>query len=470
MPKRRAHAGTDAEQCELVLPPQDLDAEMATLGSMMLDRQAVESVLPIIPAECAHWFYRPAHSTLFQALTSLYFDEQPIDLVIVVNHLKGLGAETMERIGGEDYILTLVESVGSWVNAAYYAKIVRDKGLLRDLCSLAGQVREESYAMGADPGAIATKFVSQTDKLIRLGSDIGQPVSESEVYRQMQNPQIMREGRVPIRLGQLGVLLSGGLDPGTLTLVGARTSEGKTTFAATVCLQASCDETNACSSLFVSAEMFKPQIGLRMMAARTGAHFLNLRRGHMTDDEFAALRDQAAYEADQRRLVYLVDRVRDVQTIAAIARQTVRQSGVRLVVVDFLQLLRIGGHFERDDLRLGAIVETVRDLATDTGVAVMLLSQLRRDAADPSKPPSLRDFKGTGVAEEDADYAILLWPEPIWTRPCRVILAKQRQGPRGRVDLWLDPRSMMFVDYDPATAGEAPESEETDPVLFGAEP
>ncbi len=125
------------------VPPHDIDAEMSLLGSMMLDREAIGAILPIIPAHDAQRFYQPAHQELFKVLCDLYDQNKPIDLVVVKDEL--LRRNGMEKVGGEAYMIDLVQSVGSWVNAEHYARIVRDKSMLRDLISCAGHIINDAY-------------------------------------------------------------------------------------------------------------------------------------------------------------------------------------------------------------------------------------------------------------------------------------------------------------------------------------
>ncbi|MHC4067403.1 MAG: DnaB-like helicase N-terminal domain-containing protein, partial [Planctomycetota bacterium] len=224
------------------LPPHDLEAEMATLGSMMLDRQAIEAVLPVIHRSEGEWFYRPDHRLLFELLIDVYDRGDPIDLVVVRDELQRRGQ--LDEVGGVDYVVSLSECVGTWENAEYYAKIVRDKGMLRDLIRCAGQIGESAYAQSEPAATILDgaeeKLFGVTERRIS-----GQAALLAEIAKPVYSQIEAREDHYLSGLGtgftELDDLTSG-LQRGDLIIVAGRPSMGKTALGLNIAEHLAVDE------------------------------------------------------------------------------------------------------------------------------------------------------------------------------------------------------------------------------------
>ncbi|MFQ5491371.1 MAG: replicative DNA helicase, partial [Phycisphaerae bacterium] len=280
------HSASDATSLGRV-PPHDLEAEMALLGSMMLNRDAVEVVLPIIHREESDWFYRPDHRLIFQALIDVYDRGDPIDLVVVSNEFRR--REQLEAIGGQEYLVRLAESVPSWVNAEYYARIVRDKGMLRDLIRCSGEIAQSAY----DETEVAAQVLDAAEQTLfevterRVsGQAVGLGGVLQDVYKQIQLSDGDYITGLPTGFHELDDLTSG-FQAGDLIIVAGRPSMGKTAFGLTVATHLAVDESKPVA--FFSMEMSNHQVAQRILCSRGRMDSYRFRRGMMSDSEVADL-------------------------------------------------------------------------------------------------------------------------------------------------------------------------------------
>ena len=283
------HSSPAVQEEPVRVPPHDLEAERSLLGSMMLNRDAIGSVLSIIARRESTWFYRPDHRKLFEFLLDMYDDDQPMDLVVVRNELQR--RNLLDEVGGVPYIIRLAESVGSWVNAEYYARIVRDKGLLRDVIRAAGQIAEDAYLEAENTGILLDKAEQRLfDVTERRVS--GQAVTLSDLVCQI-NEQLQTRGDqyltgLPTGFFKLDELTSG-FQPGDFIVVAGRPSMGKTAFGLSVAEYMAVNDHRPV--VFFSMEMSKMQVGHRVLCSRSRIDSQKVRRNRLNDEDERLIAD-----------------------------------------------------------------------------------------------------------------------------------------------------------------------------------
>jgi replicative DNA helicase len=453
------------------IPPQDLDAEMATLGSMMLDRQAVETVLPIINRSESHWFYRPQHRILFELLVDLYDRNEPIDLLLVNDELRR--REQYDEVGGEEYIVTCAENVTTWVNAEYYAKIVRDKGMLRDLIGCVGQIAESAYgetrpAAEILDGAEEKLFAVTERRISHQAVVLGEMLSA--VHRQIESR--VGEGGyltgLPTGFHELDDFTSG-LQRGDLIIVAGRPSMGKTSLGLNIAEHMAVDGKRPV--VFFSMEMSREQIALRILCGRGKVPSHHIRRGLVSEEMIR----QLAWVCDELKHAPLY--IDDTPGMTALelrskARRFVRQYQIQAVLVDYLQLMHAPSYRESRQQEITAISRALKGLARELNVPVIAMAQLNRAAESrEGNRPRMSDLRESGAIEQDADVVLLLHREEYFKPEdksvegiAELIIAKQRNGPTATVKLQFNRSLTQFnnlaisptADSMPVYQGDAP--------------
>lgn len=416
------------------LPPQDLDAEMALLGAMLMSSTRddlhwdLDEIRAIVRPEA---FYMPDHAKIARCVYEAHQAGEPIDLLSIGPRLNALGR--CEAGDWTKFTVELAESFADLASAPFYARAVRAAWLKRELIRRLLKAVNEAYGPLADGNEIIGSLVDDLNKLDELSTGDREPKRESELLRGMANPRDVEDGRIPVAIGQLGYQLDGGLELGSLSVIGARPSCGKTSLGLGLCVHAS-RAADGRPSMFASCEMSWNQIAQRLLAMRSGLSVRRIRSGDVEDSEFEPARNKAVLDASQGCPVFVLDGVRDVRAIAAQIRKEVRRNDVALATVDYLQLCHIEGKFERHDLKIGAMTGLFKSLALDLNIAVVLLSQLSRASAAESRRPRLSDLRDSGNIEQDADNIILIHKDENATgEVCdtTLIVAKQRQGDTG---------------------------------------
>ncbi len=433
-----------------LLIPQDLDAEAALLGSIMTCRNGsawdqdwtLDELLSRLGPEM---FVGPDHAAIYRALAEIVADGGPVDLLLTLPLLAG--DVSHDRDGWITELVRLSESVPTWVNAPHYAHRVLEKHRLRCLQRIAQRIMD---ALNGGAEIDATEFVGrvadEVGKLEQAGLEQREPTTAADLLRQVPTPARTAALRVPVAPHTLNYALDGGLERGTLTVVGARPSCGKTSLGIGWCVHA-CHAAEGAPALFVSCEMSAAQVARRLFAmqARVDMAWLADPGANAIDFDLARQRAIKASVAD--RPLYVLDGVRQVQAIGGCVKRAVRKWGVKLVVVDYLQRCSIAGRFARADQQIGAMAKYWKDLAQDCGLALVLLSQLSRDSAKGGRDPRLDDYRESGQIEEEADNAILMKRGKDSSGPVAetdVIVAKQRQGWTGKLTLLYHRPTMTY--------------------------
>jgi len=435
---------------EHVLPAQELEAEQCVLGSMLLDREAIGDVVLVLEAGD---FYEPKHAEIFRTLTGLYDRNQPVDLVLATNELNGAGR--LEALGGVDFLVGLMESVPTAAHAQAYARLVRESSERRRLVEAANAILRD-VAEGRQR-AISELVDSAERRIFAIAhgkaSEAAMPI-EGLIRKALQRIDALQEGGQDATRGlrthyaDLDKKLNG-LAPGALYVIAGRPSMGKTSFALNI-LDHCCVRDGVPAVLF-TLEVTKEQIAESLLCSNARVDAQRLMRGELSNDEYAKVPEAAA------RLVKAPLFIDDspgltIGRLRAKARRLKAHHDIGLIVVDYLQLLNLGENAESRQIEIARMSAALKQLARELSVPVITLSQLNRSVEQrQDKRPLMGDLRESGSIEQDADAVLLLYREEYYNKEkleargkAEVILAKNRSGPTGTIDLFFFPNMMRF--------------------------
>lgn len=434
---------------ELKLPPQNLEAEQSVLGALLLDNDAINRVVEEITAED---FYRSSHRKIFQAIIDLYQRNEPADLVTLTTRLKTVG--DIDEAGGASYLSSLVDRVPSAANVASYARIVREKSVLRRLIEGATQIVERSFSGEGE----VDECLDNAEKII---FDIAQRrlrqgfVSVKEVVKdsfkaieQLYERKELITG-VPTGYKEMDRLTCG-LQKSDLIVVAGRPSMGKTALALNIVEHAAV-EANVVCAVF-SLEMSKEQLVQRMLCSRAEVDASKLRGGFLNESDWPKLTRAAGLISEAP--IFIDDSPAiNVLELRAKARRLQKNCGLGLVVVDYLQLMRGIGRIESREREISEISRALKALAKELRVPVVALSQLNRGVeARQDKRPQLADLRESGAIEQDADVIAFVYRDEMYNREspdagkAEIIIGKQRNGPTGKLMLAFRGNITRFDD------------------------
>jgi replicative DNA helicase len=415
-------------------PPQDIAAEQSVLGGMLLSKDAIADVLERLrPGD----FYRPAHQNVYDAILDLYGRGEPADAVTVAAELDRRG--TLRRIGGAPYLHTLISTVPTAANAGYYATIVAEKALLRRLVEAGTRVVQYGYAgaEGADVAEIVDRAQAEIyDVAERRTSEDFVPLEELLQPTMDEIDAIASQGGisrgVPTGFTELDETTNG-LHPGQMVVIAARPGMGKSTLG--LDFMRSCSIKHRLASVIFSLEMSKTEITMRLLSAEAKIKLADMRSGRMSDDDWTRLARRMS-EISEAPL-YIDDSPNlTMMEIRAKARRLKQKADLRLVVIDYLQLMTSGKKVESRQQEVSEFSRQLKLLAKEIEVPVIAMSQLNRGPEQRTdKKPMLSDLRESGAIEQDADMVILLHRPDAFERDdprggeADLILAKHRNGP-----------------------------------------
>ncbi len=432
------------------IPPQDPDAEMALLGSMMMSRDAIAEAIEVIGPERAHWFYLPAHQELFTALIEIYDDPgKAIDLIVVSDELRR--RELLDTVGGQDYLIQLAESFADWANAEYYAKIVRDKGLLRDLIRCAGQITDEAYA-GVDEAREILDLAEQKIFAVTERRFKGHTIQIRDAVVRLAKQLELGEGGPCTGIATGFVMLdelTSGFQRGDFIVLAGRPSMGKTALGLTIALNMALDRNPV---VFFSMEMSSQQVAQRLVSVHTKFDLQKLRRGHLSQQEVEQLKDACS---EFEGLPLFVDETPGMTAmeLRSKARRLKSQQDISAIFVDYLQLMH-SPRAENRQVEIATISRNLKGLARELDIPVIAMAQLNRmPEGRQDKRPMLSDLRESGAIEQDADVVLLIHREEYYDlkneKPethgkADLNIAKQRNGPVGSVELQFNKKLTRF--------------------------
>ncbi|MFA4081442.1 Replicative DNA helicase [Mycobacteroides salmoniphilum] len=419
-------------------PPQDVAAEQSVLGGMLLSKDAIADVLEKLRP---HDFYRPNHQSVYEAVLDLYGRGEPADAVTVAAELDRRGQ--LRRVGGAPYLHTLISTVPTAANAGYYAGIVAEKALLRRLVEAGTRVVQYGYAgaEGADVAEVVDRAQAEVyDVTDRRMSEDYVPLEELLQPTMDEIDAIASAGGmskgVPTGFTDLDEITNG-LHPGQMIIVAARPGVGKSTLG--LDFMRSCSIKHQLPSVIFSLEMSKTEIVMRLLSAEAKIKLGDMRSGRMSDDDWTRLARRMS-EISEAPL-YIDDSPNlTMMEIRAKARRLNQKAGLKLVVVDYLQLMTSGKKHESRQQEVSEFSRNLKLLAKELEVPVIAISQLNRGPEQRTdKRPQVSDLRESGSLEQDADMVILLHRPDAFERDdprggeADLILGKHRNGPTATI-------------------------------------
>jgi len=429
--------------------PNDMLAEQSALGGMLLSQEACAEVFESVKGAD---FYAPKHELIFEAVATLFGKGEPIDAITVTDELMKQG--NLVKAGGADYLHTLTSIVPTAANAAFYAKIVQEKATLRRLVEVGTKIAQLGYANEGDVEDLVNEAqervyqvggASVTEDYVGLSTSIEAAINEIESAQKRGGDMV----GVPTGFIELDELTHG-FHPGQLIIVAARPAVGKSTIALDFARHAAVKANKP--TIFFSLEMGRAEIAMRLLSAESNIYLQNMRKGTIGDNEWARLaqvrgqiNDAPLYIDDSPNLT-LVE-------IRAKCRRLAQRVGLKMVVIDYIQLMTSGKKVESRQQEVSEFSRALKLLAKELQVPVIALSQLNRQAEQTKdKKPEISHLRESGSLEQDADVVILLHREGIGERDhprageADIILAKQRSGPTGTVTVAFQGQYSRFMN------------------------
>ncbi len=431
------------------LPPQDLAAEASVLGAMMLSKDAIANVVEQLRE---HDFYKPAHATIFGIIIDLYGRGEPVDALTVSAELNRRGEAA--RVGGAPYLHTLVQGVPTAANAGHYAQIVHERAILRRLVEAGTRIVQLGYAGQGNIDDVVDRAQAEVYEVTdRRTSDDYKPLSELMGDALTEIEAIGNRGgeRVGVPTGFEDFdRLTNGLHPGQLVILAARPSIGKSTLALDFARAASID--HGLTSVFFSLEMGRNEIVMRLLSAEAGVSLHNMRSGQMNDSDWNKLARKMA--AVSEAPLFIDDSPNlTMMEIRAKARRLKQRHNLRLIVLDYMQLMTSGRKVESRQQEVSEFSRQLKLLAKELEVPVVALSQLNRGPEQRTdKKPMLADLRESGSLEQDADVVILIHRDDAYDKEsprageADLIVAKHRNGPTSTVTVAFQGHYSRFVD------------------------
>jgi len=420
------------------LPPQNLDAEQAVLGSMLLEEDAIVQAAELLD-EAA--FYKDAHRKIFTVLLALYKANVPVDLVTITEELKK--RNLLDEVGGASYLATLTSVVPTAANAEHYCRIVKQKAILRNLIRATTQIAGECYEEATEPDLLLDKaealIFDIASKKLKRDAVAMKDIIKSSI--EMIDTLYQRKGMItglPTGFVELDQQLAG-LQPAELIVVAGRPAMGKSSFALCVAEQAALIQ-KAGVAIF-SLETSKENLVQRMLCshARINAH--NVRSGMLSTSDWPNL-TKAAGKLSEAPIFIDDSPTLSVLELRAKARRLKSRHDISLVILDYLQLMSESSYVENRQQEISVISRSLKALARELNVPVIAVSQLSRaPERRETFRPRLSDLRESGAIEQDADVVLMLFREDYYSPTdenrgvAEVIVAKQRNGPTGTVKL-----------------------------------
>jgi replicative DNA helicase len=446
------------------VPPQNLEAESSVLGGILLENDAINIVLELLRPED---FYRESHRKVFRAMIELTDRGEPVDLITLSDYLNGRGE--LDAVGGSAYLASLADFVPTAANISYYARIVREKSILRSLIRTATEIATRGYE---EQGNV-DEFLDTAEKVIFDISErkikasfvaVGDMIKDTlKTVEKLYERKEMVTG-VPTGYEDLDKLTAG-LQPSDLIIVAGRPSMGKTAFSLNIAANAAFAGVGV--AVF-SLEMAKEQLVLRMLCSEARVNNSKVRSGYLAERDFPKLANAAGrlHEA----LIYIDDTPAiSVLELRAKARRLVRDRSkkVGLIVIDYLQLMRGMGGASNREQEISEISRSLKALAKELAVPVIAISQLNRRVEDRGdRRPMMSDLRESGAIEQDADVIMFIYRDEVYNQnseekgKAEIIVAKQRNGPIDKVELTFLNEFMRFENYTPRDDFDYEEAEE----------
>ncbi len=431
--------------------PNNLEAEQSVIGSMIMDREAI-----IVASETLHRedFYHQQYGVLFEAMVELFNEEQPVDVVTLQNRLRE--KDVPAELSSMEFVGELVTSVPTSANIKYYANIVREKAMLRRLIKVNEEIANQCYLDRDSVEDIMAETEKQIFNLLqnRGGEDyvpIKQIVIQALEKIEMASKQKGNVTGIATGFVDLDYRMSG-LQPSDLVLVAARPSMGKTAFVLNIA-QYVAFHSNLATAIF-SLEMSKEQLVNRLFALEARVDAQLLRSGNLADSDWEKLIEGAGTIGKSKLIIDDTPGI-SISELRSKCRKYKLEQDLKLVIIDYLQLMSGSGRSDSRQQEISDISRSLKGLARELNVPVIALSQLSRQVEQrPDHRPMLSDLRESGAIEQDADVVMFIYRDDYYNKDtenkniAEIIIAKQRNGPIGTVNLvWL-PQYTKFANME----------------------
>ena len=447
----------DAPQTQVTksrVPPQNVEAEQSLLGGLLVDPGAMDKVADIVePPD----FYRDAHGRVFELMLELYKNNDAIDIITISSLARDRGM--LDAVGGVSYLNTLVDIMPSSANIAYYARMVKEKALLRQLMGVATDIVEKGF----DTDGNIDTYIDEAEKMIfQVAEKRYKPAFFSvkdfvmdsvktieRLYEKKQTVTGVSTGYT--RLDQL----TSGLQNSDLIIVAGRPSMGKTAFCMNIAQNVATSQDQNVNVGIFSMEMSKEQLVTRLLSSESEIEHSKLRTGTLSRDEWPKLALAAGRLAEARMFIDDSPAL-SVMELRSRARRLTKEHGLGLLVIDYLQLMKGGGKGggDRREQEISEISRSLKALAKELNIPVIAISQLNRapeQREKENKRPRLSDLRESGAIEQDADVIMFIYRDEVYHKDrednkglAEVIIGKQRNGPIDTVDLAFIDRFTAF--------------------------
>ena len=431
------------------VPPHHLEAERSVLGAML---QSSESVMLAQETLTPDDFYDPAHREIFDAMLTLAGHSRPVDLVTLDEELTRRGS--LEGVGGLDYLISLSQFVPTTANTGAYIRIIDEKSTLRRLISASQEISQASYAAEEETADILAGAEKKIyDITMRKGGEMLQPIQSVllgtyERIETLEKNHGKIEG-VPTGFADLDRLLTG-LHAGEFVLIAARPSMGKTSIGMNIVANAAVRSGKKCAVF--SLEMPAEQLVMRMLCSEATVDMQSVRRGTLTTEDWERLTDAMVPLARSQIYIDATSGI-TVPEVRSKARRLQMEHGLDLIMIDYLSLMTATGRNNSRQEEVSSISRSLKALAQELKIPVLVLQQLSRaNASRSDHRPILSDIRESGAIEQDADVVMFLHREAYYKPDtekkniAEVIIAKQRNGPLGTVELGWQAEYTKFVN------------------------
>ncbi|SDZ99091.1 replicative DNA helicase [Alkalimonas amylolytica] len=446
----------DKQVAAVKMPPHSIEAEQSVLGGLMLDNEAWDRVAEKVVEQD---FYLRAHRLIFNALTKLAEQNQPMDLITVSQALEQ--NQKLDDVGGFAYLGEIAKNTPSAANILAYADIVRERAVIRDMIGVAHDIADAGYDPQGRTSAELLDFAET--RVFKIAEQRANANEGPEPIHDILSKTIEKidelfskphNGVTGVSTGYVDLdKMTSGLQPSDLIIVAARPSMGKTTFAMNLCEHAAI--TSDKPVLIFSLEMPSEQIMMRMLASIGRIDQTRIRTGQLEDEDWARL-SSAIELLNTKGKMYIDDASGLTPTeVRSRARRVAREhGGLSMIMVDYLQLMTVPGMSENRTLEIAEISRSLKALAKELKVPVVALSQLNRSLEQRAdKRPVNSDLRESGSIEQDADLIMFIYRDEVYNDDsadkgsAEIIIGKQRNGPIGRVRLTFHGQYSRFDNY-----------------------
>lgn len=424
--------------------PHSVEAEQSVVGSMIMDQDAIISAADILVADD---FYQKQYGILFQAMVDIHGEGKPVDLVTLQERLKSM--DVPPEISSLEFLRELLSAIPTSANVKHYANIVKEKSLLRNVIKVNEEITNECYLGKESADAILEETEKQLFRLLQSrGADDITPIKDVVMEAVNRIEMAARQSGsvtgIPTGFTDLDYRTAG-LQPSDMILIAARPSMGKTAFALNLAAYSACKK-HITTAIF-SLEMSKVQLMNRFLAMESGVSAQNMRTGNLSDGEWEKLVEGAAILGDSELIIDDTPGI-SISDLRSKCRKIKLEKDLGMIIIDYIQLMTSNSRAESRQQEVSEISRSLKALARELNVPVVALSQLSRAVEQrPDHRPMLSDLRESGAIEQDADVVMFLYRDEYYKkdtdRPgvAEVIIAKQRNGPTGTVELaWIGDR------------------------------